>query len=90
MKHQFQIFALSAALVAGSALPGHADQAQGFVESINVAEHSIVIMDPATGAEKTVIVHANIIPTLKKNSVVKATFATGSSTADTLEVLETK
>ncbi len=90
MKHQFRVFALSAALVVGSALPSYADQAQGFVESIDVAEHTIVIKDPATGAEKKVVVHSNIIPTLKKNSVVKATFATGSSTADTLEVLEAK
>ncbi len=90
MKHQFQVFALSAALILGFSYPSYAEQFQGFVESVNVADNSIVIMDPVTGNEKTLTVHSAVASSVKKGSVVKATFSPGSSVADTVEVLEAR
>lgn len=78
---------MSYALVIGLSLPCFADQAQGLIESVDSSKNSILIKDPVSGEEKTVHVHPKVIAEVKKGSVVKATFQSGSGDADTFEVL---
>ena len=82
-----RVLLLSSALALGLSLPCFADQAQGFVESIDSSNNSILIKDPVSGSGKNVRVHPKVISEVKKGSVVKATLRSGSDDADTVEVL---
>lgn len=82
-----RVLLLGACLVLGLSSPSFADQVQGFIESIDSSNNSILIKDPASGTGKTVHVHPKVISEVKKGSVAKATLRPGSDEADTLEVL---
>ena len=81
------VLLLSSILALGLSLACFAYQVQGFSESIDSSNNSILIKDPVSGAGKTVHVHPKVISDVKKGSVVKATLKSGSDQADTLEVL---
>ncbi len=87
MKNKLRLLLVGSACALGLSIPCFADQAQGLVKSINPSESSILIQDPVSGNEKAVRVHPKLLSEVKKGSVVKATFAAGSNTADTVEVL---
>ncbi len=90
MINKLRVLLLISVLSLGLSHASFADQAQGFVESIDSSSNSVLIKDPVSGAGKTVHIHPKVISELKKGSVVKATFESGSDHADTLEVLDTR
>ena len=85
--NKLHVLLLSSILALGFSLPCFADQVQGFVESIDSSNNSILIKDPVSGSGKNVRVHPKVISDVKKGSVVKATLKSGSDDADTIEVL---
>ncbi len=85
--NRLRVLLLSSVLALGLSLPCFADQVQGFIESVDSSNNSILIKDPVSGAEKTVRVHPKVISEVKKGSVAKATLKSGSDDADTLEIL---
>lgn len=87
MKNKSGSLWIGLVLTLGFLSPGIADQTQGFVESIDTSNNSLQIKDPVSGEAKIVQVHPKVISQVKKGSVVKATLKSGSSQADTLEVL---
>ena len=87
MMNKLRVLLLSSVMALGLSNPCFADQVQGFIESIDSSNNSILIKDPVSGAGKTVHVHPKVISELKKGSVAKATLKSGSDDADTLEVL---
>ncbi len=88
--NKLRVLFLSSVLALGLSLPCFADQVQGFIESIDSSNNSVLIKDPLSGAGKTVHVHPKVISEVKKGSVVKATLKSGSDHADTFEVLVTR
>ncbi len=84
---KFRILLLSTLLALGLSFPSFADQVQGFIESIDSSNNSILIKDPVSGSGQSVQVHPKVISAVKKGTVVKATLKSGSGHADTLEVL---
>jgi len=85
--NKLRIFMLSAALTLGFSLPSFAEQVQGFVESTDSSNNSILIKDPVSGTGKSVHVHPKVFSDVKKGSVVKTILKSGSDEADTVEVL---
>lgn len=85
--NKLRILLISFALALGVSIPCFADQVQGFIESIDPSNNSILVKDPVSGQGKTVHVHPKVIAEVKKGSVVKATLKSGSDDVDTLEVL---
>ena len=84
---KLRVLLISFALASGLSTPCFADQVQGFIESIDPSNNSILVKDPVSGQGKTVHVHPKVIAEVKKGSVVKAILKSGSDDADTLEVL---
>lgn len=82
-----RVLILGFALSLGLSLTSFAEQVQGFVESVDSSNQTILIKDPVSGAEKAVRVHPKALTDVKKGSVVKASFKTDSDQADTLDVL---
>ncbi len=74
-------------LAMGLSVPSGAEQVQGFVESVDSSNHSILIKDLVSGSGKSVRVHPKVISEIKKGSVVKANLQTGSDQADTVQIL---
>jgi hypothetical protein len=90
MMNKLRVLLLTSVLAIGFSLPCFADQVQGFVESTDSSNNSIVIKDPVSGTGKTVRVHPKVLSQVKKGSVVKATFPSGSENVETFEVVVTR
>ncbi len=85
--NKLRVLLLSFALAVGLSLPCFADQVQGFIESIDPSNNSILIKDPVSGEGKIVRVHPKVTSEVKKGSVAKAILKSGSDEVETLEVL---
>lgn len=79
-------FVFGILILTGFAATSFAEVVQGSIVSLNAARNEIVVKDNATGTDKTVTVHPNVMVTLKSGTVVKASLKPGSNTADTVEV----
>ena len=84
MKKFAAIFIFAA--LAGWGASCFAEDIQGSVEAIDTVKNEIMVKDEISGMTKAVMVHPNVLSSLKKGCVVKASLKSGSNLAQTIQV----